>query len=554
MKKQGFVKGSAILVGMVVVTKALGLLYKVPLANILGGTGMGYFSAAFSVFTPIFALAAAGIPSAMARLAAENAALGRYANLRRQKRVAMVIYTAAGLAGCGGIVLLAQLGAGQPEVKWALMCLAPSVVFCCVMNTERGYHEGLGNMLPTAFSEIGETLLRLVLGLGLALYAKGLGEESFRAGKAVFGKICETQAEAEQAALPFVAAGAVLGSAAASGIACGVLLIVMKIRGDGISAKMLAEDPVTDSRRRHARALAGLSLSIALAAVVTTLTGMTDMLTIAPCLGRAIERYPQMYERYANIGKAELPNFLYGSYEGLAVMLYGLVPTVTAMLGKSALPPLTESIARGDECGAARGLRRLIKLSAMAAIPCGLGIAALSGELLRLLFAGRQAECMAAERPLAILGISVIFFGTALPCFTVVQALGKAGRVTLMLLTSGVIKLGLNLCLVPFMGLEGAALAELVSCIYVCIAALREADRLSGQGGGLWRAFVKPVYAGAMCAAAARLGCDFLLRLGVGGRAGTLLAVAFGGIVYGISVMLLEEGRPSALRRLDISG
>ena len=169
MKKQGFVKGSAILVGMVVVTKALGLLYKVPLANILGGTGMGYFSAAFSVFTPIFALAAAGIPSAMARLAAENAALGRYANLRRQKRVAMVIYTAAGLAGCGGIVLLAQLGAGQPEVKWALMCLAPSVVFCCVMNTERGYHEGLGNMLPTAFSEIGETLLRLVLGLGLAL-------------------------------------------------------------------------------------------------------------------------------------------------------------------------------------------------------------------------------------------------------------------------------------------------------------------------------------------------------------------------------------------------
>lgn len=49
MKRQGFIKGSAILLAMVLITKILGLLYKIPLTNLLGGTGMGYFASAFSV-------------------------------------------------------------------------------------------------------------------------------------------------------------------------------------------------------------------------------------------------------------------------------------------------------------------------------------------------------------------------------------------------------------------------------------------------------------------------------------------------------------------------
>ncbi len=541
MKKQGFLRGSAILVGMVVITKALGLVYKVPLANLLGGTGMGYFSAAFSVFTPIFALAVSGIPSAMARLAAENSALGRYSNLRRQRRVAMAVYSLTGIAAAGCVILPAGCGAVGREVRAALVCLAPSVIFCSIMNTERGYHEGLGNMFPTAFSEIAETLFKLILGLGLALFVKKTAADSFAADGTVFGIKCGTLADADSAALPFIAAGAVLGSTLASAIACGGLLIVMRIRGDGVTAKMLAEDPVCDSRRRHARALLSLSGSIALAAVVTTLTGMLDMLTISPCLSLAIARTPEKFSAFSGISPDELPNFLYGSYEGLAVMLYGLVPTLTAMLGKSALPPLTESLARGDSLSASRDLRRLLTISAAAAIPCGLGMTALSGDILRFLFAGRKPECLAAEVPLAILGVSVIFFGIALPCFTVVQAMGKPSKVTVMMLVSGVIKLVLNLALIPFLGLSGAAIAELVSCVYVCAAAVHETLALSQCRISLRRTYIKPVYAGVMCAVTARLSRDVLARFPVPDRLCTAAAVVLGGGMYLLSLYLLCE-------------
>ena len=57
MNKQGFLKGSMILLVTVAVTKALGLVYRIPLTRLLGGSGMGYFSSAFSVFTPVMAVA-----------------------------------------------------------------------------------------------------------------------------------------------------------------------------------------------------------------------------------------------------------------------------------------------------------------------------------------------------------------------------------------------------------------------------------------------------------------------------------------------------------------
>ena len=92
MKRQGFIKGSAILLAMVLITKILGLLYKIPLTNLLGGTGMGYFASAFSVFTPVFAIVVSGIPSTMARLTAENYALERFSNMRHTKRTAFFLH------------------------------------------------------------------------------------------------------------------------------------------------------------------------------------------------------------------------------------------------------------------------------------------------------------------------------------------------------------------------------------------------------------------------------------------------------------------------------
>ena len=63
MADKRFIRNTAMLFGAMAVTKIVGAVFKIPLANVLGGTGMGYFSAAYSLYSPVFAVTAAGIPT-----------------------------------------------------------------------------------------------------------------------------------------------------------------------------------------------------------------------------------------------------------------------------------------------------------------------------------------------------------------------------------------------------------------------------------------------------------------------------------------------------------
>ena len=154
--------------GMVIITKILGLMYKIPLTHMLGGTGMGYFSSAYAVFTPIFAIVVSGIPSTIARMVAENYAFERYRNVRKIKRTAMIIFSTAGLSASLLVLALSKLLSEgvihEPSAVWSLIGVAPSVFLGTIMSVERGYYEGLRNMIPTAVSEIVETIFKLIFG------------------------------------------------------------------------------------------------------------------------------------------------------------------------------------------------------------------------------------------------------------------------------------------------------------------------------------------------------------------------------------------------------
>ena len=94
-----YMKNTAILFASMTITKIVGAVFKIPLANILGGTGMGYFSTAYGLYSPVFALTAAGIPAIMMRLTAQNIAAGRPENALRTRRTALALFSVLGLAG-----------------------------------------------------------------------------------------------------------------------------------------------------------------------------------------------------------------------------------------------------------------------------------------------------------------------------------------------------------------------------------------------------------------------------------------------------------------------
>ena len=88
-KKQNFLQGALILSAAAIIVKIIGAVYKIPLMNIFGGEGFGYYNTAYQIFTPLYTIATAGIPIAVARMVSECVTMGRYRDVRRIFQISM---------------------------------------------------------------------------------------------------------------------------------------------------------------------------------------------------------------------------------------------------------------------------------------------------------------------------------------------------------------------------------------------------------------------------------------------------------------------------------
>lgn len=96
-RKQSFWKGSALLLASAMIAKLLGACFKIPLTNVLGGTGMGYFSTAYGLLLPVYALSVTGLSAAVAQTVSRAAALEHWAEVRRIRDTARLACGVLGL-------------------------------------------------------------------------------------------------------------------------------------------------------------------------------------------------------------------------------------------------------------------------------------------------------------------------------------------------------------------------------------------------------------------------------------------------------------------------
>ncbi|MBR5089378.1 MAG: oligosaccharide flippase family protein, partial [Ruminiclostridium sp.] len=178
--KKSFIRNTAVMFIAMFISKGLGAVLKIPLGNILGGEGMGYFTTAYSIFTPVLSFACAGIPTILTRMVAEYAAAGEHGKIRNARRCSLFMALMLGLAGTALIYAAAVpfvcFIANSPESLAGVLLIAPATVFCSVTAVYRGYYEGLSDTLPTAVSQVIEAFVKAFLGVGLSwfVYANGV--------------------------------------------------------------------------------------------------------------------------------------------------------------------------------------------------------------------------------------------------------------------------------------------------------------------------------------------------------------------------------------------
>ncbi len=532
MKKQGFLQGSAVLMASALIVKVMGAMFRIPLANMLGGTGMGYFSAAYSIFMPVYAVSATGLPAAVSGCTAAYAAMGRDES-ENIRRTALRLFGAVGVCAC----LVIMLGA-YPFCKYisedmralpAVAAIAPSVIAGCLVSVYRGYYEGMRNMYPTAVSQTVEGAAKLVLGLslcGMCLWAAREYPNSF------LRIIGWKRGDAESAAVPYAAAAAVLGITLSSW--AGLIYIAAadrkmrgashKNRGTSVGTGRILSD------------LLKIALPGAVGALVTNLSSLIDLVTIMRSLGKLAESSPGYFSELirAGVSAENIPAFVYGSFTGLAVTLFNLVPSVTNMFGKSMLPAAAAAKAGGDRARLGECSEQVLFVCALVSVPAGAGMAAMAEPVLQTLFYGRELEIIVCRQAAALLGLSVPLVCISSSAFAVLQAAGRADIPVKLMGIGAVLKLVGNLLLVPVpgLGVSGAALSTLLCYVFICAASVIMLRKHACLDEGRFISMLLRIISCGICCAAGAVFMKEFIGGAVEMRIATLISCGFGGVVY----------------------
>ena len=552
-EKQSFLQGAMILSAAAILTKIIGaLFFKIPLQKI-NETAYGYFEAAYSIYIPLYTVSTAGFPIAVSRMVSESLTLGRYRDVRVIHRVAKRIFLLTG--SIGTLIMLAVSFlypnfVGMPNATLTMVVMAPSILFCCMVSAYRGVYEGSRNMVPTAVSQIVESVVKLVIGLALAAGALRLGQWQFSQGLPVFGRPAETAEQALTYSLPYIAAGGMLGVTAGSFLSLAYLMARYRFRGNGITRAELAAAPRPHAPKSVFRSLLRFAVPVALGTLATQLTNMIDVVSLQKCLEIVVtEQGDVVRELYAQqiaaTGTTDLIAFLTGN-RGVAMTYVNMVPNVTMSLGISAIPVITSAWALRDRRQLKRMVALVLRITLLVALPSGIGLSVLARPIMNMIYDPVTASVAGPQ--LEVLGFAVVFICLVGPINAMLQAMGRADIPAKIVLVGGVIKVVLNGALVlnPRLNILGSAYSTL-ACYAVMVLLSLFSLRVVAKVKLDWRAiFVKPLIAAILCGAAA-WAFNGLFALVIPRRIATAAAVAVAAAVYLVALLLLR-----ALKKEDV--
>jgi len=505
MKKQSFLHGAAILALATAIVKVLGALYKIPLGNIIGDDGYGYFTTAYDIYSVLLTISTAGLPVAMSRMISASQALGNNAQIKRVYRASLYVFLTIGVVGSVGMLIFCRQLAmfmNSPNSWAAIAALAPAVLFVCVVSSFRGFFQGQSNMTPTSVSQVFEALCKLVIGLGAAWFTmKRTGSVPLAAGAAILG----------------VTVGTVVST------------IYLGAKHRQAARVVDYTDGEAKPMGATARELLSIAIPITVGAAGLQIINLIDAkIVMGRLLGAAA--FTQ--------GQADVLKGIYNFCQTLFNLPAAFIVPITI----SIIPSITGFLTMKNTRGAFQVEESGIRIMSLLGLPCGMGLAALAGPILQML-RGYGPEQLATGRPiLALFGVTVIFNCLVLLTNAIMQAHGNVTTPLINMLIGGIVKVIINYILVGnrAVNIVGAPIGTF--CCYAVITALNLVAMRRMMGERMPRivhTMAKPLLASLLMGAAAWAACGLLERFTTI-RVACLGAILVAAAVYVILVIALR--------------
>lgn len=363
--KNYLVQGTILTVAAIV-AKVIGMIYRIPLTNILGDDGIGYYSTANEIYNILLMISTFSLPLALSRLVSERRHLGQAKNAHKVFVCAMKFAVAAGAVMAlltfflAGVITDNIMHVGSAAL--ALRVLAPAIFLFAIAGAFRGFFQGHETMVPTATSQVIEQIVNAVISVVGAGVMMEIGT-----------KMAEKSGDPNLGPA-WGAAGGTFGTVASISVAL-LFLVVVYISYQRTFKRHLRKDPTKhlESDQAIYRALLVTIGPIVLSTLVYNIGTLIDQGIFNSVL--ASQGYSE--KQYSTI---------WGIYSGKYRVLMNVPLCVASCLSPSVVPALTAAMADGNHKEAGIKVRDSIRYTMIITIPCAVGMAALASPIMRLIF------------------------------------------------------------------------------------------------------------------------------------------------------------------------
>ena len=471
-KRTNFLIQGSILAIASLISRAIGLIYRIPMTAIIGDGGNDYYSTAYEIYNVFLLISSYSLPIAVSKLVSARISKKERKNAFKLFKGALIFALITG----GVCMVIILFGAGfitakmqTPLAVFALQILAPTVLIVAVLGTIRGFFQGLGTMVPSATSQV----IEQIVNAGISIIASYI---LFNHGMKTGALLGNAQNYAEA----YGAAGGTLGTCA--GALVGLFFVSFLLFAFLPSFRRLMR---RDNKTVEEESMVGVMKVILLTVVPVLLS--TTIYNISAIIDQAIFKNIATHQGYA----AQDIKVWWGVFSGKYKLLINVPIAIASALAASTVPALTEAFVRRDIKEVREKIYLGMRFISIIALPFTVGFIVLASPVMQLLFND------ARELPAFLMqigAVAVVFYSLSTLSNAILQGINRL-RVPV---TNAIIALGIHIVfLVVLMygfklTIEAVVLANAFYALLMCILNNLAIRRYSGYRQELRLTFVIP--------------------------------------------------------------
>jgi stage V sporulation protein B len=515
-KQNNFIIQGSILAIASLLSRIIGLLYRVPMTNIIGDEGMGYYNIAFQIYNLALIISSYSMPLAVSKLVAAYCVKKEYKSSYRVFRAAMIIAGLSGLIISLVVYFGADFFAGvvfkSPRSAIPLRMVAPNIFLMAIIGTLRGYFQGKNTMMPTSASQLLEQIVN-----------------AFVSVFAAYNFMVANSASEDISA--YGAAGGTLGTVLGS---CSALLFLgfVYFAYRPIIKKQIRRDtmsPVED----YPSIFNMLLLTIApviLSQTVYQLSGVIDNAIFGNIM-------------HAKGFSSDQNSALLGIYSSKYNLLVNVPVAIASAIAASMVPAIVRARVQGANKEVKSKIHVAIKFNMIIAIPSAVGMTVLARPILNMLFPTKdENSAQLAIRLLMIGSIAIVFYALSTISNAVLQGINKMNIPVKHSAISLVIHIVIVAGLLKFTDMKTYALVvgNITFPLVVCILNWISIGKLLRYRQELLQSFIIPTICSFIMGIIAFLtykGVHFIVH---SNAFATIIAIGFGAATYFILLILFK--------------